>query len=77
MRWFPHFHSILLKEFVQPMIIVLCYVFQIKIKKDATSQDLRHLNIGGNSHLRENQSLITTLQQLRFHRSIQQVFCIL
>ena len=77
MRLLRHFHSILLKEFVQPMTIVLCYVFQIKIKKDATSQDLRHLNIGGNSHLRENQSLITTLQQLRFHHSIQQVFCIL
>ena len=77
MRLFRHFHSILLKEFVQPMTIVLCYVFQIKIKKVATSQDFRYLSIGGNSHIRKNQFMITTLQQLRFHHSIQQVFCIL
>ena len=76
LRPYPDFHSILLVEFAQLMTIVSCYVFQNRIKKVATSQDLQHLSFGGNSHQLENQSLSTILQLLPCHHTTHQVLCI-
>ena len=70
----PNFHSILLGEFAQPMIIVLCCAFRNKIKRNVTSQDPRHLSFGGNLHQPENRFLNTTLLLLHCHHSTHQVF---